>query len=138
MALIKSKFPVFTNLTDFFDDDWLKSRFTNGDLIPAVNVIDNDSNYEIEMAAPGFKKEDFNVTVDNGVLSISAKSEKEEEETKKNYTRKEFSSKSFLKSFTLPKNAREEVTAKYEDGVLRLFVLKTAHEKPPKKEVVIE
>ena len=138
MALIKSKFPGFTHLTDFFDDDWLKSRFTNGDWIPAVNVIDNESNYEVEMAAPGFKKEDFNVTVENGVLSVSAKTEKEEEEKNKNYTRKEFSSKSFMKSFTLPENTEDDVTAKYEDGVLRLVLAKSEVTKPPKKEVVIE
>lgn len=138
MTLIKSKFPGFTNLSDFFDDDWLKSRFTNGDWIPAVNVIDNENNYEIEMAAPGFKKDDFYVTVDNGVLSISAKSEQEEEENKKNYTRKEFSSKSFMKSFTLPENVTDDITAKYEDGVLRLSLLKTEASMPLKKEVVIE
>lgn len=138
MTLIKSKLPEWTSLTDFFDDDWLKSRFSNGDWSPAVNVVDNEKNYEIEVAAPGLKKKDFNVTVENGILTISGKTEKEEEEKKKNYTRKEFTSRSFSKSFTLPEDVEEEdVVAKYEDGILKLNLNKSVKELPAKKEVKV-
>ena len=123
MSLIKYNWPV---LSDFFDDDWMKTRFTNDAWMPAINVVDNDGNYEIEVAAPGFRKDDFTVSIENGVLTIMGNTEKEEEEMKKNYTRKEFSSRSFSKSFTLPKNVEPDtVSAKYEEGVLRLTLNKT-------------
>lgn len=138
MTLIKSKLPGWTNLTDFFDDDWFKNHLVNGGWIPAVNVVDNDNNYEIEVAVPGFKKEDFNVSIENGVLNISGKTEKEEEEKKKNYTRKEFSSSSFSKHFTLPDNIEEKVVAKYNDGVLKLTLNKLKGDASQKKAVVVE
>lgn len=135
MSLIKHNWPA---LSDFFDDDWMKTRFTNGDRLPAVNVVDNKDNYEIEVAAPGLKKEDFTVSIENGVLTISGKTEKEEEEKKKNYTRKEFSSMSFTKSFTLPENVEQEgVEAKCKEGVLKLTLKKTEKALPAKKEVAI-
>lgn len=136
MSLIKYNWP---NLSDFFDDDLLKLRLSNGDWSPAVNVVDNEGNYEIEVAAPGLKKDDFSVAIENGVLTIGGKTEKEEEEKKKNYTRREFSSKSFTKSFTLPENVEEEgIAARYEEGVLKLTLKKTEKQLPPKKEVAVE
>lgn len=139
MSLVRKNFPNWTSLSDFFSDEWLSNKFPNSDWSPAVNVVDNESNYELEVAAPGLKKEDFSVAVENGVLTISGKTEKEEEEKKKNYTRKEFSSRSFSKSFTLPENVKEDgVEAKYNDGVLLLTLKKSEAELPPKKEVAIQ
>lgn len=136
MSLIKNDWPA---LSDFFDDDWTKSKFSNGNWAPAINVVDNEGDYEVEVAAPGFKKDDFSVSCENGVLTISAQTEKEEEEKKKNYTRKEFSSKSFSKSFTLPENVdSDNIGAKYNDGVLKLTLLKAEKEHPAKKEITIE
>ena len=138
MSLIKRDFPMLTNLSDFFENDWFPSGFKN-EWSPAINVVDNEGQYEIEVAAPGMKKDDFNVTLENGILTINGKSEKEEEEEKKNYTRKEFSSRSFMKSFTMPDNVDEEgLSAKYDDGILKLVLAKSAKELPPKKEVVID
>lgn len=136
MSLIKYDWP---SLSDFFDDDWVKSRFSNGNWSPAINVVDNEGDYEVEVAAPGFKKDDFSISYENGVLTINGKTEKEEEEKKKNYTRKEFSSKSFTKSFTLPENAdAEHIGAKYKDGVLKLTLSKLEKELPGKKDIAIE
>lgn len=136
MSLIKYDWP---SLSDFFDDDWVKSRFSNGHWSPAINVVDNEGDYEVEVAAPGFKKDDFSISYENGVLTINGKTEKEEEEKKKNYTRKEFSSKSFTKSFTLPENAdAEHIGAKYKDGVLKLTLSKLEKELPGKKDIAIE
>lgn len=135
MSLIKYEWPT---LSDFFDDAWMKSRFSNGDWSPAVNVVDNTENYEIEVAAPGIKKDEFSVSCENGVLSISGKTEKEHEDKAKNYTRKEFSTKSFRKSFTLPENVdADHIDAKYEDGVLKLTLHKVEKQLPPKKEINI-
>lgn len=138
MSLIKRDFPMLTNLTDFFDDDWLQARFAK-DWTPAINVVENDENYEIEVAAPGMRKQDFQVSIENGVLTVTGKTEKEEEEKTKNYTRREFSTRSFTKSFTLPDNVDEEaMKAKYDDGILRLTIAKTEKVLPPKKEVHVD
>lgn len=137
MSLIKRNFP-FSDLTDFFNDDWAKSRFGNVNWSPAINVVDNENNFEIEVAAPGIKKDDFSVEVDNGILTINGKAEEEKEEKKKNYTRKEFSSKSFSRSFTLPENVNEDdVEAKYENGLLKLVLKKTEKGAKKKKEIAI-
>lgn len=137
MTLIKSNFP-WNNLSDLFDDNWLKTKFANGDWSPAINVVDNEGNYEIEVAAPGIKKDDFKVSVEKGLLTISGKTESEQEEKKKNYTRKEFSSRSFSRSFTLPENVNDEdVNAKYDNGILKLTLTKKVKEAPKKKEISI-
>lgn len=138
MSLIKRDFPMLNNLTDFFDDDWLKDRFTS-EWNPAINVIENKNNFEIELAAPGFKKEDFHVTLENGMLNITGSTKNEEEEKTRKYTRREFTTRSFSKSFTLPKNVdMEELKAKYDDGILRMTIAKTKKEIPPVKEVLID
>jgi HSP20 family protein len=137
MTLVKRNFPGFANLSDFFGDDWLNFKTT--DLMPAINVSDNEGNYEIEVAAPGFKKDEFSISVENGVLTVSAKTEKEEEEKKKNYTRREFSSKSFSRSFTLPDNVDEDaIEANYDDGVLRLVLNKAEKALPSKKSINVK
>ena len=86
-------------------------------------------NYKLELAVPGMKKKDFKVNLDNDQLTISAERSEENEEKEKNYTRREFRSASFRRSFTLPENAVDEdkIEAKYEDGVLHINI--------PKKEV---
>ena len=138
MSLIKRNFPNFSAFNDFFDDAYLRSKFTNENWLPAVNVSDNEDGYEIEVAAPGMKKEDFKISVENGLLTISAESKTEEEEKGKNYTRKEFHSSSFLRSFTLPGNVSEDqIQATYEDGVLRLKLGKMEIESPRQKMIDI-
>lgn len=129
MSLIKKNgngLSVPTIFSDFFDTDkFFNDAFFKRDLIPAVNVSDTENTYEIELAAPGLKKSDFKVNVENGVLTISAETQSEEEETNKNYTRREFRSESFSRAFSLPENANEEkIGAKYEDGVLKLSLAK--------------
>lgn len=99
-------------------------------LIPDANITENDKNFSIELAAPGLEKKDFNVEVQDGVLSISAEKKEEKSEEDKNYRRREFSYNSFSRSFTLPENSMsDKIDAKYENGVLRLTL--------PKKEVTI-
>ena len=125
-------------LSDFFDRD----RFFDSDMlqksVPAVNVVEHDKNFEIELAAPGMTKEDFHITVENGVLTISSEKEEKKEEAEKNYTRKEFSYTSFARSFALPENVSEEkIEAHYENGVLRLVVAKRTPVAPSKKAIEV-
>jgi HSP20 family protein len=137
MSLIKRDFPLMTNLSDLFEDDWFASRMKN-DWLPAINIVNNEKDYELEVAAPGWQKEDIHVNVENHVLTISGQVENEAEENKKNYTRKEFSNRAFSKSFTLPEDVKEEaVKAKYDNGVLKLTLTKMKKELPPRKEVKI-
>lgn len=135
MSLIKSNrnkdfFPsVFSDLFD--DDRFLGRDFFNktwGDWVPAVNVKESNTEFSIEMAAPGFEKADFRISAENDVLTVSAEKKVETTKEDEKFTRKEFSFNSFRRSFTLPQNTNaEKIEAKYENGLLRLLV--------PKKEV---
>jgi len=125
-------------LSDFFDND----RFFDSDLtkrsVPSVNILEKDKAFEIELAAPGLEKEDFKVTVDNGVLTISADKEEKKEEKENNYTRKEFSYTSFSRSFALPENVSDEdIKGNYQDGVLKLSIKKKTPAKVAKKAIEI-
>jgi HSP20 family protein len=126
MSLIKrSEWPSLANrswLSDFFDNDrFFDSPLLKVQSIPAVNVQENDKTFEISMAAPGLARTDFNVSVENGVLTISSEKKEEKETKEKDFKRQEYSYSSFSRSFVLPDNAKEDdVNAKYEDGVLKV------------------
>lgn len=134
-GLVKSNgslFPAIPSLLDnFFGTDWLDSTMANwktsGSTMPAVNVQETNDDYMIEVAAPGMKRDDFKIELDNNVLTISSQREDSHEEKDGNYTRREFSYQSFQRSFTLPQNGvkGEEIKAKYVDGILRITIPKT-------------
>ncbi len=146
MSLIKSNGnkAARTILSDFFDTDrFFSDRFFRDlsfptDWVPAVNVVENGKDYAIELSAPGFKKNDFKISVENGILNIAAETQKEKEEKDKNYTRQEFRYDAFSRSFTLPENVSEEkIDAKYEDGILKLFLAKKVISEPKRKEIAV-
>jgi HSP20 family protein len=119
----------------FFETDW----FRRMQVIPAVNVLEKDKEFEIELAAPGLEKKDFNITVDNGVLTISCEKETEKEDKDKNYTRREYSYTNFSRSFTLPDNVNaDKVNARYENGILRLTLPKTKESTVKPKSITVE
>ena len=103
---------------------------------PEVNIKENEKDYQIELAAPGMKKNDFHIEVHNNVLTISAKAEnkKEEKDDEGKYYCKEFSYQSFSRSFNLGENLVKEdkINAKYEDGILKVTLPK--HEETKKLE----
>jgi HSP20 family protein len=95
--------------------------------LPSVNLKETDKKIEIELAAPGLKKEDFNIELDNKMLTISSEKEEEKEETRnnENYYRKEFSYQSFSRSFNLPDYTDENhISANYKDGILHVDIAK--------------
>jgi len=115
----------------FFDADWLKRV----QVIPAVNVKELEKEFEIEMAAPGLTKKDFNIQIDKGIMTIFTEKKEEKEEKEDAYTRKEFNYTSFTRSFNLPENINpEKVEAKYENGILKIMIGKKmlTTEKPMK------
>jgi len=106
---------------DFFDNEWMKK--TNA-TAPAINVIESDTEYKVEVAAPGMNKEDFNVHVDengNLVIAMEKKSEKKEEDKKSRYLRREFSYTKFQQTLILPEDVvKETINASMNDGVLNI------------------
>ena len=150
MSLIKFNnrrrlFPSWTNegLKNFLSsDDFFNNDFFEEDsLMPAMNVKEHDDDFEIEFAAPGFNKKDFEVTIDENILNVCGEKKHEVEEKEEDFTRKEFSYNSFKRSITLPKsvNTDQEVKATYKNGILKLNLLKKEEAKTqqPKKVEVI-
>jgi len=139
MKLAKRNLFGFPQLTNFFDDEWFNFKPFKQDFPAAINVVDNEKNYEVEVVAPGLKKEDFKVSIENGILSINGETETKKEEKEKNYVRKEYTASSFSRSFTLPDNIDEEsIVANYNDGILKLTINKTEVESAVKKEIEIK
>lgn len=114
----------FLSTDDFFNDDY----FAEDSLMPALNVKETKDKLKVELAAPGFTKKDFEVTLDENTLHVSAEKSKEEKEDDKDtgYSRKEFSYNSFKRSLKLPVaiNQNEEVKATYKDGILKISLNK--------------
>lgn len=127
---LMSQDPFFSDLMDTRRGIFNLNRIFNGDFdrdfTPAINVKDHEKEYQVELAAPGLKKDDFKITIDDGILTISAEKEQKQEEEKEGFVRKEFSYNSFTRSLSLPESIDEEkdVKAEYRDGVLKLMLTK--------------
>lgn len=94
--------------------------------LPALNVLDLEKEYRLEVAAPGLDKSDFKISVEDNYLIISADKKQENKETRENYSRKEFSYQSFKRMYELPENTNgESISAKYENGILNVSIPKT-------------
>lgn len=121
-------FPAFFD--DFFKpwNEWMgMGRALTS---PAVNIAENKNYFEVSVAAPGLKKGDFNIDVDDSMLTISCDKEEKKEEKEDRYTRKEYSYTSFTRSFTLPEDViKDKIEATYEDGVLRIVLPKSEQAK---------
>ena len=127
--------PTFFN--DFFDNDWMMK--TNA-TAPAINVVESDKDYKVEVAAPGMKKEDFNIHLgDNNELIITMEQKNENKEEHKKYLRREFAYSKFQQSFVLPDNIeKENISASVNDGILTIELPKQAPEEKAKVNRVIE
>ena len=127
---------------DMFKTDWLGGT-TNvnsiGTSIPAVNIQETEESFSVEVAAPGKTKEDFNIELENDVLTISSEDKKENETTEKNgrYTRKEFSYSTFKRAFSLPDSVdSEKISAQYNNGVLEILLPKKEEAKVQAKRMI--
>lgn len=145
MNLIKrngGRFPASTGV--FFDDilgrelfNWGNNNFSStSTTLPAVNIRETADNYEVEVAAPGMDKTDFEISLDGNLLTISSSKEQQGETEHEGYSRREFSYQSFQRSFELPKDVvdEEKIAARYEKGLLLLTIPKReeAKQKPPR------
>ena len=123
---------------DFFDNEWIvKPNFST----PAINVIENEKDYKVEVAAPGMNKEDFNIHLNENqelVITVEKNTQNEQKEEKK-YLRREFSYTKFQQAFQLPDNVdKEKIGAKVENGVLEITLPKLAPEDKARINRIIE
>ena len=138
MSLIKrtgnSVPPIPALFDDFFSRElfnWGNNNFSSTNTtVPAINIQEKADLFEVEVAAPGMEKKDFDITLDGNVLTISSVKQHTDEKKTDSYTRREFSYQSFQRSLELPKDIveGEKIKANYENGLLRLII--------PKKEEV--
>lgn len=124
---------------DFFDNEWMvKANAT----APAINVIESEKDYKVELAAPGMKKEDFSIHINENnelVISMEKKEEKKEEDKESRYLRREFSYSKFQQSLILPDDVeKDKIDAKVEDGVLTIDLPKRSPEEKQKSAKAIE
>ena len=125
---------------DFMDLDFFNAGSPSmRSSMPAVNLSENS--YTIDLVAPGYKKEDFNLKVNDDVLTISAetKNERTEGSDGREYSRREYTCSSFTRSFKLPENAKDDaVSAKYDNGILQINIPKSEKEVRASKEIRID
>ncbi|QIP13739.1 Hsp20/alpha crystallin family protein [Spirosoma aureum] len=136
-ALRNSLLSAFPQL---FDNNFFGTSFFQDNDIPAVNVREEADHFQLEVIAPGMKKEDFKLAMNDGTLTVSAETKSESEEKKDSYRRKEYSYKSFSRTFNLPEGLETDTAqANYADGVLKIDLKKkVAIPKPETKLIPID
>ena len=144
MAILKftQQFPgLFDRFleNDFFD--WSNRNYSpTNTTVPSVNIRESNDGFDVELAAPGLEKSDFNIELNHDLMTISSE-KKLENETKQEeqFARREFSYQSFSRSFYLPNSAdAEKIKAKYENGILKVAIPKKEEAKPkPPKQISI-
>jgi HSP20 family protein len=146
MTFVKVNNPVTKSFDGFVNDIFNGLPETFGKTLredifgfPPVNIIENTNAYHLEVAAPGWQKENFNVKLDGNLLTISAEKKEEVKDETAKVIRKEYSSKSFKRSFTLDEKIEgANISAKYENGVLKLDLPKKEIVKPASTEITIQ
>ncbi len=145
MTLVRYKNEIPSLLANLFNNDLenfgLSNFSSTNTTLPSVNIKENPEGFEVEVAAPGFDKNDFIIELNGDVLTIS--SEKQiENETKddERFTKREFSYQSFTRSFTLPDVVEsDKITAKYDNGILQILIPKKEEAKPkPVKQIAVK
>jgi HSP20 family protein len=133
-ALMPGVNDIFESIfNDTFFNDRMVSR------VPAVNVSETEAGYHIELAAPGLKKEDFKLNLERNVLNISAEQTTDRQDNQKNYSKREYSYSSFVRSFTLPESADDSgIGASYSDGILRIDIPKREEAKAVRRQIEIK
>ena len=133
-------------MSRFLDDDWNnlfewrnRNYSSSTTTLPSVNVKETGDEFVVEMAAPGMKKDDFDIQLENNMLTIRSEMSRENNEQDEDgkYSRREFSYQSFQRSFNLNNQVVDDanIQATYEDGILRLNIPKReeAKEKPARQ-----
>lgn len=131
-ALLPGFNDVFESI---FNDTFFNDRMVTR--VPAVNISESAGHYHIDLAAPGLKKQDFKISVDDNQLTISVEQQAESNDRK--YNKREYSYSSFVRSFTLPDLADQgNIEAAYEDGVLKIDVAKKEEAKTVSRQIELK
>lgn len=135
--------PAFSSLFgDFFDkafSDWTSTNYSlTNTTLPAVNIQESKDDFLVSMAVPGMTKKDFKIDLNDNVLTISSEKKEEKRSEEVNFTRQEYSYQAFSRSFTLPKDVvnDEKISAKYENGELKILIPKKEEAKPKKPKLI--
>lgn len=147
MSLVKYSNHTPSHYNRFYNDDLFDEIFNwnnrqvskQRNTSPSVNIKENEDGFTLELATPGLNKKDLSIELNNDILTIASKQKEEKNETKENYSLREFHHQSFERSFTLPDSVNSDgIKAKYEDGILSVFIPKKEEAKPkPKMEIAI-
>jgi HSP20 family protein len=146
MTLVKVNNPIAKSLDGFVNDFFNEfpatfSKAVREDVFafPPVNIVEKTGSYHLEVAVPGFDKADFNVKLDGNLLNISAEKKEEVKDETTKLVRKEFSYKSFKRSFTLDEKIEAtNISAKYENGILKVDLPKKEIVKTASKDITIQ
>ena len=139
MTIVKNNYKSLNNLFDEFFNNVPQTWNREANLtIPSVNIYETINGYQLELVAPGLQKEEIKVNLEKGLLSISYDKKNSNEEKEYKTLKKEFCLSSFKRSFTLDDNINNEgIHAKYENGILKLFLPKKDEVKVLTKEIAI-
>jgi HSP20 family protein len=132
-----SLLPGFNDVFDsIFNDTFFNDRMVAR--VPAVNISESENNYHVELAAPGLKKDDFKISLDRNMLNVSVEKQVTDQTGEKNYSKREYSYNSFVRSFTLPESAdAEQIEAAYNDGILKIDIAKREEAKQVRRQIEI-
>jgi len=141
LPVIRTRATMPNWIEEFFGNDFYNNDQVVHASVPSVNVVESNENFRIEVAAPGLKKEDFKIELDNKLLKISSEKQQNAEENRdEKILRREFSYCSFKRTFSLPDTVRaEKIEAKHEDGILTVVIPKRDEAKvQPVKQIDIQ
>jgi HSP20 family protein len=141
MTTLKFNQPTLKTLDSFLDNllSDLPVANTNGLNFPAVNIIETKDDYKLEFNVAGRKKEDFKITVDKNILTVSFEKKEENKDENKQFIKREFITQSFKRSFTLDEKINaDDINARYEDGILYLTLPKKEEVKVLPKEIAVK
>ena len=138
MNLVRKTTPWFPSLLDDFITRDLGVDFApRRQAVPAVNISETDTAFTLALAAPGKTRKDFQIELDEHILSISSDAQTENESTHENYSRKEFSYESFQRSFRLPETVNtHHIQANYKEGILTVTLPKHKEAIPEPKKLI--
>nr|WP_121271752.1 Hsp20/alpha crystallin family protein [Pedobacter schmidteae] len=130
--------PGFNDVFDsIFNDTFFTDRMVTR--VPAANISETADCYHVELAAPGLKKEEFKLSLEGNVLSISVEKRTEDKQEQRNYAKREYSYSSFVRSFTLPESADENgIQASYNEGILAIDIPKREEAKAVSRQIEIK
>lgn len=142
MTTLKFNQPTLKTLDSFLDNllsDLPVVKNSSSMNFPAVNIFETTDDYQLEFNVPGRKKEDFKITVDKNILTVSFEKKEEQKQETKQFIKREFVMQSFKRSFTLDEKINsDDINARYEDGILFLTLPKKEEVKVVPKEISVK